>query len=626
MIAKIKTLMAISLLLLVSGSALAQDSGGSMTTTERRQKADAEMEKARELLKQGYFDSAVVKYQDAFKIAPKYTAPYEELGKLMMEKRNFAYAIQMYSKLGELEPNNAGYQKVLFNLYDAYDAPNEALNAGRQLQKLGEADNKTLKRMAELYGIVDRPIKKADTMVLYAEATDADAEYWNEIASIYLNQSKPDPAEDAVLVALEKAPGNKKYRNTLGRVYASQDKMDKAEEVFDKLVEDSPNDQGLKDELAQLYAQQGDSYLVKGRANTALEYYDKAKQTGNVGDEDSDAIVGQYKGTLNTTSQVFNTNANTTGAGLADYRRGGTGFSPLGGSISDRIETANRMLSPQYIFDGDFGNQAGSSYTLIDNVVRVPVRGTELDLRVRHSWRDVSDSLTGSASREYLYLGANYNWNRDWSTLAYVGSSGFYDVTTLYEGDVVRGGVRFQHDVWNYTPIALGTDLEYDRQGLFGGVSIGDRWSIDGELDFYQFDDGIDQTIYSIGPTYQLIFEPGVQELSLSYIYSGITNTRTISDNIRFSPRAFNANSIGFDYNRVITKNWRLRGGYFHTWTNDNSSGGTWNLGSDFQLWDGAWLGVDYQRGNFRQGVIAPNLQSTDDNNDNINVNFGVSF
>ena len=85
----------------------AQESSPQPTTKiERRQQADQEMEKARELLKQGYYDSAVVKYQEAFKIAPNYTKPYEELGKLMMDKRNFAYAIQMYSKLGELEPRN----------------------------------------------------------------------------------------------------------------------------------------------------------------------------------------------------------------------------------------------------------------------------------------------------------------------------------------------------------------------------------------------------------------------------------------------------------------------------------------------------------------------------------------
>lgn len=623
-----KTPIALALLAMLSFTpAMGQTSSGSAgVNVEARQQADAEIEKARELLKQGYFDSAVVRYQDAFKIAPRYTTPYEELGKLMMEKRNFAYAIQMYSKLTEIQPRNAGYHKVLFNLYDAYDAPNEALVSGEALLKLGEADNETLKRMAELYGKVDRPVDKAQTMELYAEETDAGAEYWNDIASLYLEQNKPYQAEDAIMMALKKEPGNAKYRNTLGRVYAGQNKIDKAEEVFVALSEESPNDQGLKDELAQLYAQQGDSYLANGRANTALEYYDKAEETGKTEEGDSAVVTGIYRGTVNTANQVFNSGSNTTGSGLADYRRGGTGFSPLGGSIADRRETANRMLSPQYIFDGDFGNQDINSYTLIDNVVRVPIRGTELDLRVRHSWRDVSNGVNGSASREYIYAGANYNWNKNFSTLAYVGTDGLYDVTGLYEGDRFRGGVNFQRDIWSFTPLALGNELFFNRQGVFGGVSIGDRWSIDGDLYAWQFNDGIDQTTYSIGPSYQLLFDPGVEELQLSYVYSGITNDRTISDLVRFSPRALNAHSVGLDYNRVLTDNWRVRGGYFHTWTNDGFNGGTWNLGSDFQLWKGAWLGVLYQRGNFGQGQIAPNLQSLDDRNDNLNVNFGVSF
>ncbi len=624
--AKIRLSLLLSLLLLtVSGTWAQESSGTSMSETERREAADAEMEKARELLNQGYFDSAVVKYQDAFKLAPEYPAPYEELGKLMMEKKNFAYAIQMYSKLAELRPREPGYRKVLFNLYDAYDAPTEALQSGEVLVDLGEADAATMKRMAVLYGVTEKPLEQARMMERYANETDADAEYWNEIATIYNQQARPYDAEDAIQVALEKDPGNPKYRNTLARTYANQNKVGKAEAIFKELSEESPDDKGLKDELAQIYAQQGDNYLINGRANTALKYYELAEETGATDDETNPTPVGFYEGTVNTPNQVFDSNATTPGIGLGSYRLGATGFTSLGGTLAERKESARILMRPQYLFDGDFGNQDVNSYTLIDNVVRVPIQGTELDLRVRHSWRDVS-SFAGSASREYIYGGFNYNWNREWSTQAYVGSEGLYDVATLYEGDRFRGGVLFQRDVWPYTPRALGTDLYYNRQGFFGGISLGDRWSIDGDLDFYQFNDDIDQTIFNVGPSYQLIFEPGVQELQLSYVYSGQSNTQTLDPIVRFSPRALNAHSVGFDYNRIINDWWRVRGGYFQTWVNDGTNGGTWNVGSDFQLWKGAWLGLLYQRGSFGQGIIQPNLQSTQDRNDNLNVNFGVSF
>lgn len=620
---KIRISILLSLVMLCLSTAWAQDA-------TNRQRADAEMEKARELLKQGYFDSAVVKYQDAFKIAPNYTVPYEELGKLMMEKRNFAYAIQMYGKLAEIQPTNPDYHKVLFNLYDAYDAPNEALQSGEVLVKLGEAEAETLKKMAELYGKVDRPLDKARTMGLYAEATNANADYYNDIAGLYLEQNKPFQAEDAINVALEKDPGNAKYRNTLGRIYSSQNKVDKAEEVFAKLSAESPNDQGLKDELAQIYAQQGDSYLTNGRANTALEYYDLAEATGKSGDSESSQSTSIYRGTVNTANQVFQSADGTSGTGIGNYRRGASGFSSLGGSINDRRESAKLLLRPQYQLDADFGNQDINSYTLLDNVFRVPIKGTELDLRVRHSWRDVSSGLTGSASREFIYGGFNYNWDKNWSTQAYVGSRGLFDVTTLFEGDKFRGGLLLQRDIWAYTPRALGNELFFNRQSLFGGVSLGERWSVDGNVDLYQFNDDIDQTIFSIGPSYQLIFDPGVQELSASYIYSGQSNSRTIDPQVRFSPRNLTAHSIGLDYNRVINDKWRLRAGYFHTWTNQRNggsdSGGTWNIGSDFQLWKGAWLGLNYQRGNFGQGAIGPNLGSIEDRNDNLNVSFGTSF
>jgi len=612
------------LLLLVSGQGWAQEtSPENLTPQERRQRADDEMAKARELLNQGYFDSAVVKYQDAFKIAPDYPAPYEELGKLMLDKRNFAYAIQMYSKLAELEPRNVDYRKVLFSLYDAYDAYAEALASGEMLVKLGEADDATLKRMAELYGIEDNPLQKARMLELYAESSNAGPDTWNEIAELYLELNKSSLAEEAAQRALAAEPTSPKYRNTMGRVYINQGNLKKAEEVFSELQSESPDDQGLKDELAQIYAQQGDEYLVRGRANTALKYYDKAEETGKTEDDET-GTVGFYKGTVNSPDQIFDTNASVPGGGVGLYRRG-AGFNSLGGTLDERKESARLLMRPQYLFDGDFGNQDVNSYTLIDNMVRVPIQGTELDLRVRHSWRDVS-SFAGSASREYIYGGFNYNFNKEWSTQAYVGTEGLYDVTALYEGDIFRGGVLFQRDIWAFTPRALGTDLYFNRQGLFGGISIGERWSIDGDIDFFQFNDGIDQTIYNIGPSYQLVFEPGVQELQLSYVYSGQTNTQTLDPIVRFSPRALNAHSIGFDYNRIINDWWRVRGGYFHTWANDGGSLGTWTVGSDFQLWKGAWLGLLYQNGNFGNGVIQPNLQSDQGSNDNLNVNFGVSF
>jgi tetratricopeptide (TPR) repeat protein len=612
--------LALTLLLLLFNTGWSQETSDEPAAAGTpRQQADAEMEKARELLRQGYFDSAVVKYQDAFKIAPDYPAPYEELGRLMMEKKNFAYAIQMYSKLADIEPNNPDYRKLLFSLYDAYDSFKEALVSGEMLIDMGEANPETLKRMSELYGFVDRPLDKARTMMVYAYETDAEADYWNDIAELYLDQSKPYLAEEPAKIATQKDPDNPKYQVTMGQVYAGEDKLGKAEEIFEDLSEASPEDQGLKDELAQIYVQQGDDYLVNGRANTALEYYDLAKETGQA---DTANMAPDTRGTLFTPDRTFS----APGVGVGDFRRGYTGFAPLGGTLEERQKSAELLMRPQYLFDADFGNSGRNSYSQLNNIVRVPVAGTELDLRVRYAWKDVS-SFAGSASRDFAYVGGNYNWNKEWSTQAYLGTSGLYDMTTLYEGDRVRGGFLVQRDIYGFTPRALGNDLKFNRQGLFGGVSLGDRLSLDGGVDFYQYDDDIDSTVYYIGPSYQLIFEPGVQELLLSYVYSGETNTRTLDPIVRFSPRALNVHSIGLDYSRLVTDWWRFRVGYFQGFSNvDGGSGGTWNLGSDFQLWKGAFLGLEYQRGNFANGVIGPNLQNIREKNDNLNVNFGMSF
>ena len=625
-----KMQMKISLLLALL---LASFGFASAQSNDKIREADAEIAKARELLKQGYFDSAVVNYQKAFKIAPNYPKPYEELGELMLEKRNFAYAIQMYAKLGQLKPAEPKYQTVLFGLYDAYDAPSDALKSGESLVSMGEADQKLLKRMVELYKKTDNPKGQLRTMELVAKSGEVSAEYWNDIGQLYLSEAQYKDAVRSFQTALSADPTNAKYRNGLGLAYLNQNKLDDAEVIFTELSQASPNDKGLTDQLARLYALQGDGYLVNGRANTALEYYAKAESTGNPDKDpkdkkttDADATRdGVTAGTVNTSDQIYK-GSNGSGIGVGQFRRGISGFTNFSDSLANRKRSAEILMHPQYLFNADFGTQDVNNYTVLDNVVRIPIRGTELDLRVRHSYRDVSSGIGGSASREYFYGGFNYNFNKNWSALAYVGTDGFYDATALYEGDTFRGGFNFKKDVWNFTPRALGTDLTYDKQGLFGGISIGDRWSIDGAIDWYSFRDGVDQTIYSIGPSYQLIFEPGVQEWQISYEHAGQSNSAFVDPNLRFAPRNLKVDTIGTEYTRVMNDWWRLKAGYFYSWINNGTSGSSYLIGSDFQVWEGAWLGLEYTDGNFSNGAIPANLQGLNNGNNNLNVNFGVSF
>lgn len=612
------------LLLLTSQGLWAQDEANldTLAPAQRTQLSQAEVEKARELLKQGYFDSAVVSYQKAFSIDPDNTVPYQELGELMLEKRNFAYAIKMYAKLGELEPNNPEWQTVLFDLYDAYDMQTEALKSGQRLIELGEGTPKMMQRMAELYKATDRTAQQIEIMEVYAQSNEVDAEYWNEIGELYLQTNRNDDAARAFQTALEMEPGNVKYRTGLGTAYLNANRLDAAQVLFEELAAADPDNTSHGNQLAKIYAAQGDDYLANGRANTALEYYRKAEKLS------SDPDLQNSDDDLNVVNPVRpngQLSAERTQVGPGTVRPALVS-SAIGKSLSERIQLAKTLMHPQYLFGGDFGTQDINNYKILDNTLRVPVRGTELDLRVRYNYRDVSDGVVGSASRDFLYAGASYNFDKNWSATGYVGSYGLYSLQGLYDSDSFRAGAIVERDIWSYTPLALGTQYKYNRQGLFTGVSVGPRLSVGGAVDFYQFDDGSDQTIYSVGPTYQILSKPGKREWQVSYEHSGQFNNQQVNDFLRFAPANLQTDSVGTEYTEIVTDWWRLRGGYYHSWINDGTDGDSYLIGSDFQLWQGAWLGLEYVRGNFANGVIPGTLQSTSDSNDNLNVNFGVHF
>ncbi len=595
-IGKRVTLWACLLLLVLSLQATAQ-------TT--RQQAEAEVVKARELLRQGHYDSAVVGYQKAFEIDPGYVEAYSELGKLMLEKRNFAYAIKMYAKLVELEPQNAEWDKILFGLYDSYEMDTEAIASGERLIRHGEADTPTLKRLAELYKDSNRTSNQIETLELYAQSTEVDAKFWEELGRLYSSERRYDDAINAAEKALEMEP-NKKHKVALALAHIDQRNLDKAETIFDELQAENPDDPGVKGHLAKLYSAQGDRWLENERGYTAGKFYRKAKELTEGSDvPEPEALPPSWNNQRNFYNNLRQNS--------------------IGGSLDERIRLANVLMRPSVDSNNDFGRQATNDYFQSINTVRAPIGGTELDLRLRYAHYDVSSEV-GDADADFLYAGFRYNIDRNWSVEAYGAPLGLYDVEFVTQADNFAGGIRRSRRMWTQTPLAIDRNLKYDSTGLFADWAISDRWSIAGDIDFQSFDDGVDQTIYNIGPTYLLLNDPGRRRWGISYVYSGQTNTRLVNPNLRFAPRALNANTIGTEWLDVVNDVFRYRLGYFHSFINDGTEADSWLIGTDFKLGDGSFLGLEYNQGSLTQGGIPGNIQTVDNDNYNVRADLRVTF
>lgn len=579
---------------------------GALAQTAREQ-AEAELVKARELMSQGYFDSAVVGYQKAFELDPSFVQAYAELAEIMLEKRNFAYSIQLYQKLEVLEPENPNWTKVLFSLYDTYEMSSEEILAGERLIALGAADADTLKKLAEAYKQTNRSAEQLATLELYAEATEVDATFWDEMSQLYNGQARYEEAAEAARKASELDPDNRKYKVALALSLIDLRRLDEAESILGELSAQNPDDLGLKGNLARLYSARGDSYLENERGNTALKYYRQAKDLTAGGDvPEPEAIAPSW---------------NYQRAFYQDLRQ-----SSMSGSLDERIALAETLMRPSLDSFNDFGRWGDNSYFRSMNTVRVPIGGTELDLRARHVHMGV-DSPVGKANTEFLYGGLRYNFNRTLSLEAYAGPYGLYDLNLVTQSDNFIGGLRRYRDMWNWTPLGVDQRLRYDGTGGFFDWAVADRFSIAGDVDFQNFDDGVDQTIYNIGGTYLLLNDPGKRNWGLSYTYSGQTNSRFVDPDLRFAPRALNAHTVGTEYSDIVNDVFRYRLGYYYSFVNDGTDGSNFLVGTDFKLGPNSFIGLEYNYGTFSQGQLLPTTQDVGGNdNYNLRADLRVTF
>ncbi len=574
--------------------------------SSRRQQAQAELEKARELMRQDYFESAVVSYQKAFEIDPTFVDAYAELGKIMLDRQNFAYAIQLYDKLAELEPNNAEWQRVLFDLNIAYEANPAALRAGENLIKMNEAEAERLQKMAELYKADNQYLDAARVLELYATKTSVDANFWDELGQLYAQEGRYEKAAAAYDKALSMEPSNRRYQVGKGLNLIEQNRLEEAEQYFKDLLAEDPDDAGLKSNIARVYALQGDRYLRTNRYNTASEYYTQAEEMSG-GDLELDPdrqVVPQLNNRLTT----------------------------LGRSLKERKELAEELLDPYLLSETNIGTFDVNNYFSTINTFVVPVEGTELSVLARADYYDVS-SFKGNGDLSIGYAGLRYNIDRTWSVSGLYGTEGYYDFAVDAQSDNFNGGLRLFRNMWTLTPLAIANDLRYTNIGGFFDWGFAERWSFEGQVDVQNFDDGSTQTIYGLGPSYLLINDPERRFTAINYRFSQQTNDQTFDPLLRFSPRDLSANTLGVTHSELFNDNLRGRIGYFYTWTNNNQGdGSTFLLGADWRLNQSSYLGLEYTLGNFAGGqtggLINP-LQAqnvTDQTNYNVRMDLRVGF
>lgn len=186
----------------------------------------------------GEKDEIVIKeYEDAFSFDPNLSSYYyNRLGQLY--KRNYTdntenrtKAIDLYSLLGEKEPNNPQWPIELETLVENID---ELVDLRK---KTWDLDKENLAKAWNYTALAIKASRFEEAIVALEFLVDkepASINYWNQLASAYQKMDKLDKAEAALKKLIQLDPDNKVHYLNLGILYKDKGQLSAARTQYQK--------------------------------------------------------------------------------------------------------------------------------------------------------------------------------------------------------------------------------------------------------------------------------------------------------------------------------------------------------------------------------------------------------
>lgn len=554
-----------------------------MTNEEAAREA---LRKGLELNKQGYTESAIVELRKAIELDPNLVEAYSQLGTILLQSRNTAYAITIYSKLAELEPQNTEWKEILMELQTTYDQPRAAAVTGEELLVLKPDDQALMQKLADLYGVNGLNYDQARMLERLGQARGNDPKPYSDAAKLYLDTSH---AQDAIRV-LEKAaaldPKNLELQARLADAYTQDEQYDRSETLLTQLQQDNPQALGLKDKLIDVYVGRGDHALNREGYMAAADWYRKAKTLAPEG---------------SSTAQ----------------------------SLQERIDKAEGLREPYFDNFYEYGSYSGNFSNRVVNRLSIPVTESDLYVQLWHDYRSVSTSFPGIGTAEQTYgkLGLEYrDADNDAIYTGWYGTSGLFRVGGRYDGPRVQGGLYIVRDVNYDTPFALGNELKYVGEEAFIDGQPTDWFGIGGNILNADYIDGSNQLIYNIGPYFTILRDENNYDWNVSYSHGGNLNSPPQNFLDRFGPADFEGDSIGTRWTQTPTDRWRYYLGYYHSFFNDGTQGDTYQVGTDYRFTDNSFFRIDYEYGAAPYGRLPLTGGLTNTNNQALRTQLHIQF
>lgn len=541
-----------------------------------QQQALDELSQGRELFKKGFTESAIVHYRKAIELDPQLIPAYEELGKILLDTQNQAFAITIYSKLAELQPEKAQWKEILADLYVAYDMPREAVKANEDLLLQRPTDVTLMRKLVELYKKSGLTEEEARMLQRLATTTGEAKDYYQAGEALNaVGQAKA--ASECYQAAVAKEPGNLDYQDGLGKALIASNQTSRAVEHYQGLVEKNPAAPGLKDRLGEARIALGDKMMTRQRYVAARKNFEEAQ-------------------TL-----------------LGAERAGST-------KLDERIRKAQKLNHVNLYNNIDTGRFADNYYVWMQNFLNVPMSDQDLAFQVFHDYRNCSSPgaapAGGYAAVSTVGGGVRYKPDENYDLFAQGGSNQFFNIGTDYRDDNLSAGLRVHRENWFLSKRAV--DERYRYTGVNGYVDWQAlSWlSVHGDVGSLSFDDGLKGIAYNVGVFALPVNQPGEFVWGVGYSHGGVQYNRDGDPTLIFAPTNMQIDSFGTEIQHWLSPDFKYFLGYYYSIINNQAvygpNGSTFVVGVDGQIGDGSFIRATYEYGNFVQGRVNPGfLQGT---------------
>lgn len=519
--------------------------------------AREELRKGIELNKQGYTESAIVSLRRAIELDPNLVEAYSELGTILLQSRNTAFAITIYSKLAELEPQKPEWKEILLELQTTYDQPRAAAITAEELLVLRPDDQVVMRKLADLYVVNGLNLESARMLERLGNAKGTDSKVYSESAKLYLDAGRSGDAVRVLKKAASLEPSNLEVQTRLAEAYTRDGQFGEAEDLIKQLQGTNPEAAGLRDKLVDVYVARGDYALNREGYMAAADWYREAQ-----------TLVPAESGT----------------------------YKSLGERITNAEERRGVFFDNWYEYQ-DFNRNFSNR---VINRLSIPITSSDLYVQLWHDYRTVATGVPGIGDAEQTYgkLGLEYrDPNNNMLYNGWYGTSGTFRLGGRYDSDSIQGGLWLTRDVNYDTPFALGNELKYFGQEGFLYGDITDRFGIGGNFFHGSYIDGSDQFIYNVGPYYSIAKDPDNYDWQISYTHGANINSPQQNPLTRFGPANFQGDTIGTRFTHTPTDRWRYYLGVYQSFFNDGTNGQTYNIGTDYRFSETSFFRIDYEYG-----------------------------